>query len=69
MFSIQDESSRDPEMHTVNSTGILRLFNIADINRIDYLGRAGVVDDTKPEDIMVTYYYNCAKGTYRKNET
>lgn len=66
IFKIQDDADDNPQEHVINSTGILRLFNISAISRIDFIGK--VDGSTTPEDIMVTYYYNYEKGTYRKNE-
>lgn len=69
VFSIQDDSDIDPELHEMNETGTLRFYDIDNVRKFNYVGFrdpvTGIIDETKPIDVLINYIYVLSKGTYK----
>lgn len=69
VFAIQDFNDQNIELHEINDTGVLRLYNIEIVKKFNYIGmrdqKTGLIDETKSTDVLVNYICILAKGTYK----
>ena len=70
IFAIQDyKDGSDIELHEINDTGVLRLYDIEVIKKFNYIGvrnsKTGEIDETKATDALINYIYVLSKGTYK----
>lgn len=68
VFGIKDFFDTNPQIHEINSTGILRLSELSNIQDIVYLGKRtddNNIDETIRADININYWYYILKGTYK----